>query len=179
LSPQVKDLMRKKGGQLVQVQLAKWLKMLKEEYASDLVKPTAKVDPAAKGGEGADANGGGPAGVKVTKEEAKAAISKPVTVAKSSPSKADPKYCDFSLKDEFKCTAMDLFSAICTQEKVQAYTQSECKMDPKVGGEFTLFGGNVQGVFEKLVSMPFACVACTHVRWHVGQARGWCAELCD
>lgn len=37
-------------------------------------------------------------------------------------------------------------------QKVQAYTQSECKMDPKIGGEFTMFGGNVQGVFEKLVS---------------------------
>ena len=103
--------MRKKGGELVKVQLTKWLKMLKEEYASDLVKPKSKGDAAAKG-EGADTNGS--VGVKVPKEEVKAAISKPVTSA-SSASSSDPKYSDFNLKDEFKCTAMDLFSAMCTQ----------------------------------------------------------------
>ena len=46
--------------------------------------------------------------------------------------------------------AADLFAAICTEDKVRAYTQSECKIDPKVGGEFSLFSGNVTGVFQEL-----------------------------
>lgn len=100
----VKEIMRKKGGDLVRTQLATWLRMLKEEYASDLVKPAKKA--AANGG----ANPGVPAPVKVAAQPA---------APKASPKKAEasqPKYKDFTLADEFKCTAMDLFSAICTQE---------------------------------------------------------------
>jgi len=138
----VKELMRKKGGDAIRTQLAKWLKMLKEEYAIDMVKPTGKGAAAPKVS----------AGVKA--KEAPAAAPK-AAPAKAAAVAADaPKYMDFTLADEFNCTPMDLFQAICNEEKVQAYTQSECKIDAKVGGEFSMFGGNVQGVFEKLVCPP-------------------------
>jgi hypothetical protein len=95
--------MRKQGGELVRTQLAKWLRMLKEEYATDMVKPAKNGGPAPPS-----------AGVLApTKAEAKPA---PKKSSPAKTTKSNPKFSDFTLADEFKCTAMDLFSAICTQE---------------------------------------------------------------
>eukprot|EP00041_Stephanoeca_diplocostata_P016092 m.312994 g.312994 ORF g.312994 m.312994 type:complete len:351 (-) comp20250_c0_seq1:244-1296(-) len=139
----VKDLMRKKGADLIRVQLEKWLKQLKEEYAVDLVKPTGKS--ATPGG----ATGPAKVAAETKKAEAKKSSGGGDTSAVPTKSK-EAKFVSFSLSEEFSCTPMDLFQAICTEDRVRAYTQSDCKIDAKVGGEFTMFSGNVQGVFESL-----------------------------
>ena len=36
-------------------------------------------------------------------------------------------------------------------QRVRAYTQSDARIDPKVGGTYSVFGGNVSGVFTDLV----------------------------
>lgn len=133
----VKDLMRKKGANLVRGQLEKWMKLLKEEYATNLIKP-----PAGNVAQNAPVS----APVKTTKA-ATTTSTAPSQAASTSSSK---KFVTIKASDEFKCKATDLWAAICTEERVRAYTQSDCKIDPKVGGEFSLFSGNVTGVFQEL-----------------------------
>jgi len=152
----VKELVRKKGSDLIRVQLGKWLKALKEEYALDLVKPT----------KGASKSGEAPAPAPIKTSSAPAASNS--TPGKSSSGGEVPKYVDFSLSEEFSCSAMDLFQAIVDQGRVQAYTQSACKIDPKVGGEFTLFSGNVQGVFEKIEPGKMVQQAWRFKHWPAG-----------
>lgn len=43
----------------------------------------------------------------------------------------ESKYKTVSISDEFNCKAEDLFQAICNEDRVRAYTQSDCKIDPK------------------------------------------------
>jgi activator of HSP90 ATPase len=139
----VKELIRKKGAELFRAQLATWMVKLKKEYAISLIKPqgggAAKKDPS---------KAATPAPVKVAAK--KFAAESGADSKAPAPKKEESKFVTITAEDEFKCKAVDLFAAICTEEKVQAYTQSECKIDPKVGGEFSLFSGNVTGVFQEL-----------------------------
>jgi activator of HSP90 ATPase len=148
----VKELVRKKGADLIRKQLVKWNKELKEEYSLDLVKPTDKRVAQI---EGNPASASAPASAVGTKIDP---LSSSANKAKSEPkkeSKSDDKdgqkYESITLQDEFRCAPDALFRAIVTEDQVKAYTQSDCKIDAKVGGEFSLFGGNVVGVFQELV----------------------------
>jgi len=137
----VKDLVRKAGADLIRDQLTKWLDQLKTQYAADLIKPTK--GKAAGGGAGA---GAPPAKVGVKLSETVKVVPKPKPVAAPKVS-----YKTIKLTDDFKCRGEDLFKALITEDLVKAYTSSDSKVDSKVGGEFTLFGGNVSGVFKEIV----------------------------
>lgn len=138
----VKELVRKKCTELVRGQLGKWMKLLKEEYSTDLIKPARDVS-----GDQQKAKTT-PAKVAATTSNS-AGADKAASSVKSSDSAAK-KYVTISASDEFKCRAVDLWMAIVNEDRVRAYTQSDCKIDPKVGGEFSMFSGNVTGVFQEL-----------------------------
>ena len=142
----VKELVRKRGGELIRAQLAKWTDQLKQEYAADLIKPVATIDVAGGGGVTAKKT---PAAAAAPAAKADAAKAKSAPAGKAAPKKAG-KYVTISVADEFKCRPEELFRAICDEGQVRAYTQAEAKVDAKVGGEFSLFGGNVVGVFQEL-----------------------------
>lgn len=38
---------------------------------------------------------------------------------------------------------------------MSAYTKTDCKIDPKVGGKFAHFGGSIEGYFTELVFISF------------------------
>eukprot|EP00039_Didymoeca_costata_P025065 m.12225 g.12225 ORF g.12225 m.12225 type:complete len:349 (+) comp4618_c0_seq1:81-1127(+) len=137
----VKEIVRKKGAELIRSQLAKWLQKLKQEYSVDLVKPTDKKVAQINNKPAANAKD-----VKPAKIEEKKTETKPVKIEKET-----IDYKTITLEDEFRCSEELLFKALVTEEQIRAYTQSDCKVDPKVGGEFSLFGGNVTGVFQELV----------------------------
>ena len=129
----VKDLIRKAGAELIRKQIGEWLTALKEQYASNLIKPTAKKqDPLAV------KKAPAPVGVKVDKVAAAKAATKEPEKPKAAVFKT------IKLSDEFKCRGTELFRALVEEAQVRAYTQSECKIDAKTGGEFSLFGGNVR-----------------------------------
>ncbi|XP_037952188.1 activator of 90 kDa heat shock protein ATPase homolog 1 [Teleopsis dalmanni] len=52
---------------------------------------------------------------------------------------------------EFYCNAADLYNTLTKQDLVSAFTRAPAKVDAIRGGEFILYGGNVQGKFEELV----------------------------
>lgn len=152
----VKDLVRKAGAELIRTQIAKWLVDLKEKYAQNLILPT-------KAGPGKPTPTQPTAGVKVGTAAAAAAVKKP------EPEK--PKATAFKtikLSDEFKCRGTELFRALVEEAQVRAYTQSDCKIDAKTGGEFSLFGGNVTGVFKELVPYETIKQAWRFKHWPAG-----------
>lgn len=134
----VKDLMRKKGAELLREQLGKWMVALKKEYAVDLIKPSQK---------GSAEQPAKPSAPVAQPAKAKSTSGSDSATAKKESSK---KFVTVKASDEFKCKAADLFTAIVNEDRVRAYTQSDCKIDPKVGGEFSLFSGNVTGVFTEI-----------------------------
>ena len=153
--------MRKKGAELFRAQLATWMIKLKKEYATSLIKPqggAAKKDPT---------KASTPAPVKVAAKKAASSGSGADNKAPA-PKKEKPQFVTITAEDEFKCKAADLFAAICTEEKVRAYTQSECKIDPKIGGEFSLFSGNVTGVFQELEPHKLIKQAWRFKHWPAG-----------
>jgi activator of HSP90 ATPase len=114
--------------------------VVERRYAADLIKPT----------KGSAAGGGGAStskakiGVKLSETVKVEAKPKAVTAPKAS-------YKTIKLTEDFKCSGEDLFKALITEDLVRAYTASDSKVDSKVGGEFSLFGGNVSGVFKEIV----------------------------
>ena len=78
-------------------------------------------------------------------------VSKPPTPAP--PAQPKPKTISTSdLTDdiEFTATAADLYSAFVDPEKLTKWTRNPVTIDPKVGGEFVLFQGNIRGKFLAL-----------------------------
>lgn len=134
----VKQMVRSKSKPVIQDQLAKWLSAMKDEFAQGLIKPTGQ-----KSGQTAPAKA---AGVKLT--DAAAVVATPVV---GSGSAGSVEYKTLALTDTFKCRAMDLFQAMLDESRVKAYTQSDCKIDSKVGGQFSLFSGNITGTFKELI----------------------------
>ncbi|CAH8831745.1 unnamed protein product [Trichobilharzia szidati] len=138
------DLMRtfvkSAGVECIKSKLKEYLKLLKEEYARDLILPTKN-----------DTNG------KPTSVPQSAAAQNKVTdKAERPPADAkEPKDLsnkNLSITDEFFCTPDDLYKVFTTKELIQAFTRSEAIVDAVPGGTYSVFSGNISGVFDELVA---------------------------
>jgi activator of HSP90 ATPase len=138
----VKELMRTRGKELVQTKIEQWIKALREEYALDLIKPAggAAGKPIGGDADSADATGTAKSAPQSAADSSVAAV-------------ADQKAQDLmtvQVEDTFRCSSADLYLALTDAGRIQAYTQSEAKSDPKVGGLFSMFGNNVSGTYIEL-----------------------------
>ncbi|CCJ30899.1 unnamed protein product [Pneumocystis jirovecii] len=52
---------------------------------------------------------------------------------------------------DFQAPVSELYNTFIDFSRVKTWTRSSPHIDPKVGGKFSLFGGNVQGEFLKLI----------------------------
>ena len=78
-------------------------------------------------------------------------VSKPPTPAPTAHEKAKAVNTTNLTDDiEFTATAQDLYSAFIDQDKLAKWTRNSVQIDPKVGGEFVLFQGNIRGKFLAL-----------------------------
>lgn len=57
-----------------------------------------------------------------------------------------------NMKLIFEAPLEDLFNCFVEPRRLQAYTQSDVKFEATPGFEFTLFGGQVQGIVKKIVT---------------------------
>lgn len=131
----IKELMRTKGADTIRGQLAIYIKELKQDYAQDLILPTKDGKTAAKK----------PEQVKSVTQINNANLNQ----NNSSQDKlAALKSLNF--EEEFKCTASDFYESLTREELVSRFTQDKAKVVNKVGGQFSLFGGNVEGEFVEL-----------------------------
>jgi len=131
----VKDFLRKDGAKAVQEKMADYITSLREEYATDLILPTAHAKAAPNG-------------------SSKTLISKRDDPSPAPPSVApleiSSKHQDLTLTAHFKCRVEELYMVFVEPKMVSAFTRSEADVDPRVGGAFSLFGGNITGVFDVL-----------------------------
>ncbi|KAK4337412.1 hypothetical protein RND71_044142 [Anisodus tanguticus] len=140
----IKELFRTKGASLIQDKLAVYIKELKEEYAKDLILPSKdskKQNDVTK------------SVTKINKTELSNTV-KP----KNNVSLDDLK--SLEIEEELKCTDEDFYNALTKEELVSMFTQAKAKVEGKVGGNFSLFGDNVEGTFTKLI--PHKLV---HQKW--------------
>ena len=131
----IKELLRTKGADAIRDQLAIYIKELKEDYAKDLILPTKDGKTPAKK----------PEQVKSVTRINNANLDQnnrgqdQLAVLKS-----------LNFEEEFKCTASDFYDSLTREELVSRFTQDKARVVGRVGGEFSLFGGNVEGEFVEL-----------------------------
>eukprot|EP00054_Salpingoeca_dolichothecata_P016326 m.95532 g.95532 ORF g.95532 m.95532 type:complete len:362 (+) comp21927_c0_seq2:80-1165(+) len=152
----VKELLRIKGTPAIQDQIGKYIKLLKTEFSKDMILPSKGAPAPQLPGVKLDAKTAQqlpqqPADLSAPKPKAKQpeiATKTPAVSTAAPPPKVKTKTVEVT--DEFLCPPDALYDALTNPDKVSAYTQSECKMDAKAGGEFSMFGGNVTGSFSRL-----------------------------
>lgn len=176
----VKDLLRKRGAVTVRQQLKKWLSELKEEYSRDVIKPLGEKIPQTIAGASMPVPIAASAGAAAAPKTAGAAATQAPFLSSTGSGQLRTKTLD--LVDTFQCSPQDLFSALVDETKVRAYTQSDCKIDPKIGGKFSIFSGNVQGIFKELVPYERIVQAWRFKHWpenHYSEVRLEIANLGD
>lgn len=132
----IKELLRTKGADAIRGQLAIYIKELKEDYAKDLILPTKDGKSGAKK----------PDQVKSVTRINNANLNQNISTQDKL---AVLKSLNF--EEEFKCTASDFYDALTREELVSRFTQDKAKVVSQVGGQFSLFGGNVEGEFVEVV----------------------------
>ncbi|XP_050689092.1 activator of 90 kDa heat shock protein ATPase homolog 1-like [Eriocheir sinensis] len=138
-----KEFIRKKGIVTIQSKIKEYIDTLKQEYATDLIKPTK--------------------GQAVTKQT-KTIVTSTTPTSNTPPTvnstaneveKMDLgvkiRTSQLTLNQTFKCTADELYRALTQREMVAAFTRGDVKLEVEKGGKFEFFGGNISGEFEELV----------------------------
>lgn len=163
----LKEVMRNKGANLIREQIKLYLKLLRDEYAKDLIKPT-KVD------ESGSINSFSTAKQDATRQQPTSVQNAKIQATKSVngtiPNKAVGKLetSSISLTESMKCTADEFYRAFTIPEMVAAFSQSKPVLNVVAGGKFELFNGNVTGVFTQLDENR-----CIKQRWRF---KGWPVE---
>ncbi|CAH8461996.1 unnamed protein product [Schistosoma margrebowiei] len=134
----VGSFMKSTGVDFIKSKLEKYITLLKEDYAQGLILPSkngANVNPASTTRSGAALD-------KTT--------NKAFHTADGIKEPKDLSNRDLSITDEFFCTPDDLYRVLTTKELVKAFTRSEATVDPVVGGAYSVFSGNITGIFDLL-----------------------------
>ncbi|VDP15038.1 unnamed protein product [Soboliphyme baturini] len=142
---QLLDMMRNQGSELIRAKISEYLTQLTQEYAKGLILPTKKnVTPNLR--------------LKEVKkgEPATGTFTKEIILNEDQQKVATPKETHIStqslkLKEEFKCSAADLYTALTDPNMVCAFTRGPVQMEPTVGGKFVLFNGIVEGQFLEMI----------------------------
>ncbi|XP_054153719.1 activator of 90 kDa heat shock protein ATPase homolog 1-like [Oppia nitens] len=144
----LKEVMRKKGTELIRKQLQTYILQLRDDFAKDMIKPSKLMS-------------GGNINAFKTESQSKIDAEKKSEETKTKMSSfngitkkpEDEKFETTSLKftEELKCMAEDFYRSFTEVELIQAFTRGPAVVNASVGGAFELFGGNVVGTFTELV----------------------------
>ena len=119
-------LMKRRGVDEVQKKIQEYMRLLRQEYAKDLILPTKDTKQASS-------------------KPAPARISKSSEVSRVEVTGGHVNVGVIELSETFHCRADELFRALTLPEMVTAFTQSKAEVEPKVGGNFSLFNGELRG----------------------------------
>ncbi|CAG2100388.1 unnamed protein product [Medioppia subpectinata] len=142
----LKDVMRKKGTELIQKQMHTYITCLRDEFAKDMIKPSKQTSG---GNINAFQTEGQTKPQPVTKVVQNSSVS---SVNGFTAKPIDGKFETTSLKitEELKCTAEEFYRSLTEIELIQAFTRANVVMNASVGGVFSLFDGNISGKFTEL-----------------------------
>ncbi|XP_055904946.1 activator of 90 kDa heat shock protein ATPase homolog 1 [Eupeodes corollae] len=152
----LKQFMYNVGRDVIRKQLDTYIRELKEEYSKGLILPKKGSENATTPKSGGQAN---KSAFNNSSSSNSASTNQKVTSPTSNKNgtesnssvgyKLDVK--TLTMSEDFECSAFDLYNALTKQEMVTAFTRGPVKIEAVRGGEFALFGGNIQGKFEELV----------------------------
>eukprot|EP00092_Neocalanus_flemingeri_P003256 GFUD01003485.1.p1 GENE.GFUD01003485.1~~GFUD01003485.1.p1 ORF type:complete len:324 (+),score=86.04 GFUD01003485.1:56-1027(+) len=143
----LKEMLRKGDGvKAIRAILSSYVSALKNEYATDLVKPKK--------------------GDEATKAVTKQAVAKPATQGQAHRNNETNmqnldigggklELSEINIEEEMKCTGQELFNALTRKDMIQIFTGGEAKMHEQAieGGTFELLGGNITGKYIEV--LPF------------------------
>eukprot|EP00123_Amoebidium_parasiticum_P001242 comp12283_c1_seq1/m.7108 comp12283_c1_seq1/g.7108 ORF comp12283_c1_seq1/g.7108 comp12283_c1_seq1/m.7108 type:complete len:350 (-) comp12283_c1_seq1:72-1121(-) len=162
ISRDFKELMRKKGVEVVRAKIGQYLTDLKKEYSKDLIKPTPKAGAVAD-----DAKARAMSPAAVSDQGLLQKTSHGVQIVNGANGPAFPtSIIEDSL--EFKCSAEDAYLVLTDPSRIQAWSQSQIKFDTRPGGDWSLFGGNVRGQFVELVPGKKIVMTFREASWPAG-----------
>lgn len=144
-SQRLKNFLRKgPGAKKIRDSLAEYVSALKSEFAQGLIlpnkdekvpkakpSPAPKSDPKVKNFEKLNIGGS----------------------SSSSPPSNKLVLDSFNMTETFKCTGMEIYSALTQKQMISVFTGSAAQMsdEAKVGEKFDILNGNIQGEFMELV----------------------------
>ncbi|KAJ8948245.1 hypothetical protein NQ318_013233 [Aromia moschata] len=134
----LKQIMLKAGKDLVRRQFSTYISSLKEEFSKGMILPQ-KEDVK-------------PDSVKtITSGFNKKINMDPIVNRDQKPAGFKISTTTIKQTHKFQCTAQEFYDALTRTEMVMAFTRGDVKLEPVKGGQFQLFGGNIEGKFEELV----------------------------
>lgn len=143
----LKEMLRKgRGAEVIRERLQQYVEALKSEFSQGLILPAKdQVSSAPQS--------------KTSNAEVNVAMKKLEVTSSSRPNPAAGgvklQLETISIEERFKCTGQELYNVLTQKEMLQVFTAAPVKMEEaKVGAEFELLGGNIQGKFVGLT--PFS-----------------------
>nr|CAG4642653.1 EOG090X09QT [Evadne anonyx] len=137
----LKEMIRIRGAIKIKEQLAKYIKSLQEDFTQGMILPKKEAMKNAS---------------NATKKPAEAGVKLPVSNSNldvkklSITTKFDTKTYEYL--ESFKCPPAELYNVLTLPELLRAFTNSPVESNVKVGGKFSLFGGQICGEFVELVT---------------------------
>jgi len=132
----LKAVLRAEGVSKLRGQLGKYLEQLKTEFTQGMILPKKETSSSSV--------------QQMSNLSIREQASKTTNISskESGGPSAPPvklSLCNLQSSSAMKCTAEDLFNALIRPEMFAAFTNGSGRIDPKVGGIFEMFGGNVHG----------------------------------
>jgi activator of HSP90 ATPase len=141
----MKEGIRNEGIPKIRDQLQKYMDALKKEYTQDMVLPTKDAVRNTTCSESKVAN-------ISSGMEKSCTVNGTTSVLKGPSIPKVTKFLDYETSTELKCKALDAYNALTHPPMFAAFTNGSGHIEPKVGGKFDIFGGNVHGEIIELKS---------------------------
>ncbi|CAG7719936.1 unnamed protein product [Allacma fusca] len=137
----MKDALRSEGTEIIRQTLNKYIIALKDEYTKGMILPKKDTSVSSTMSK-----------LSLSHDEGQvAAVSTgPAKVNGISNTGVKLDLCDINTEASMKCTANDVYNALTRPEMFVAFTNGSGQIEPKVGGKFHMFGGNVHGKILEL-----------------------------
>ncbi|VDP75643.1 unnamed protein product [Echinostoma caproni] len=134
----IRKFMQTEGVKGIQGKLAEYLRVLKEEYSQNLILPTKNGPNVVQSQDSCKPSDG-------TGNQSHTAAA---DIVSRKPKDLSVK--KLTLTEEFFCTPDDLYKVLTTKELVQAFTRGDADVEATSDGKYSIFGGNITGVFGLL-----------------------------
>ncbi|XP_044738424.1 activator of 90 kDa heat shock protein ATPase homolog 1 [Chrysoperla carnea] len=137
----LKAVMHNVGRDLIRKQLSVYVLGLREEFSKGMILPKKEdVKPDCIN----NLSSGFNSKISMNTVQTKSA-------AKEKEVKTNIPTTDFELTQKFQCPGVDLYNALTDRGMVNAWTRGAVEqIEPKPGGQFSLFGNNIVGEFVEL-----------------------------
>ncbi|XP_078001248.1 activator of 90 kDa heat shock protein ATPase homolog 1-like [Glandiceps talaboti] len=136
----LKEIMRGKGRELMKEQIAKYIKLLREEYSQGMILPTKQ-----------NASSNAKPSTPPQKTQNKSSVTSEIKNFQNLQVGVKINTSKIKEKQDFKCEASDLYDALTNVQKVQAFMRARAEMEVEPEGRFSLLDGNITGQYVELV----------------------------